>query len=102
MHRALVLMVLATGLAACGPISTLTEGFKEAKAVETDLEQFTGMKPNVGFNWNNGRLTSVNVAFPRVYDGKPLTDLVAEVRSTVAKEFKQKPENIVLAFSLGK
>ncbi len=102
MRRALVLMVLSIGLAACGPISTLTEGFKEAKAVETDLEQFTGMKPNVGFNWNNGRLTSVNVTFPHVYDGKPLTDLAAEVRSTVAKEFKQAPENIVLAFSLGK
>jgi hypothetical protein len=60
------------------------------------------MKPNVGFNWNNGRLTSVNVNFPRVYDGKSLTELAAEVRSIVAKEFKQAPENIVLAFSLGK
>ena len=102
MQRAVVLVVLAISLAACGPISTLTEGFKEAKAVETDLEQSTGMKPNVGFNWNNGRLTSVNVNFPRVYDGKSLTELAAEVRSIVAKEFKQVPENIVLAFSLGK
>jgi hypothetical protein len=102
MRRALLFVLLATGLAACGPISTLTEGFKEAKAVETDLEQITGMKPNVGFNWNNGRLTSVNVTFPRVYDGKSLTEFAAEVRSTVTKEFKQSPENIVLAFSLGK
>ena len=59
------------------------------------------MKPQVGFNWNNGRLVSVTVAFPRIYDAKPLRELAETIRASVQKQFKQTPDNIVLAFSLG-
>jgi uncharacterized protein involved in tolerance to divalent cations len=51
MHKAIAIVVLAVGLAACDMISTLVNGFKYAKAVEGDLEQATGLKPEVGFNW---------------------------------------------------
>jgi hypothetical protein len=102
MRRAAAILVLAAGLAACGPISTLVEGFKYAKAVETDLEEATGLRPGVGFNWHNGRLTSVTVIFPRLYDAKPLRELAEVTRAAVAKEFKQTPEHIVLSFSLDK
>jgi hypothetical protein len=44
----------------------------------------------------------VTVNFPNLYDGKPLRELAEAVRTTVGKEFKQTPENIVLSFSLGK
>jgi hypothetical protein len=42
----------------------------------------------------------VTVTFPRVYAGKPLGELADTVREVVAKEFKQTPDSIVLAFSL--
>jgi hypothetical protein len=100
MHKAIATVVLAAGLAACGVIDTLVGGFKYAKAVENDLEQQTGSRPGVGFNWNNGRLTSVSVTFPRLIDTKPVRELADAVRAAVGKEFKQTPENIVLAFSL--
>lgn len=104
MYRAaaILILILATGLAACGPISTLVDGFKYAKAVEADLEAVTGLKPGVGFNWHNGRLASVTVVFPSLYKGKSLDELAGAVRSAVTREFKQTPDDIVLSFSLGK
>jgi hypothetical protein len=38
------------------------------------------------------------VTFPRLYLGKPLDELAGTVREVVVKEFKQKPDTIVLAF----
>jgi hypothetical protein len=95
-------LVLALSLAACDAVDTMTEGFSHAKAVESDLEQATGVRPRVGFNWNNGRLVSVTVQFPRIDESKRLGELAESVRASVNKEFKQTPDNIVLAFSLGK
>ena len=104
MHKSIAIILastLALGLAACGVVSSLVDGVKYAHAVETDLEVTTGIKPAVGFNWNNGRLASVTVAFPRLYDVKPIGELAEQVRAAVTKEFKQTPDNIVLAFNLG-
>ena len=100
MHKTVAIAVLAAGLAACGVIDSLVDGLKYAKAVEADLEQETGSRPGVGFNWSNDRLTSVSVTFPRLIETKPVHELADTVRRAVAKEFKQTPEDIVLAFSL--
>jgi hypothetical protein len=99
---AALLLILAVGLAACDVFSTLVDGWKYAKAVETDLEVSTGVKPEVGFQWKNGRLLTVTVMFPRLYETKPLPELAATVRRAVSDQFKQTPGDIVLAFSLGK
>ncbi|MGB7830608.1 MAG: hypothetical protein WBL84_00190 [Xanthobacteraceae bacterium] len=101
MFKIAAILVFTISLAACDAFSTVTEGFKYAKAVESDVEEATGVKPQVGFNWNNGRLVSVTVAFPRIYDAKPLRELAETIRASVQKQFKQTPDNIVLAFSLG-
>jgi hypothetical protein len=101
MFKIAAILVFTISLAACDAFSTVTEGFKYAKAVESDVEEATGVKPQVGFNWNNGRLVSVTVAFPRIYDAKPLRELAEAIRASVRKQFKQTPDNIVLAFSLG-
>jgi hypothetical protein len=82
--------------------STLTEGWRYAKAVESELAQSTGIKPEVGFNWHNGQLETVTVTFPQIYEAKPLRELAEAVRRSVSSQFKQTPEDIVLAFSLGK
>lgn len=54
MYRIAALLIFAFSLAACDAFSTLTDGFKYANAVESELEASTGVKPNVGFNWKNG------------------------------------------------
>jgi hypothetical protein len=96
------LLFIALALAACDAVNTVTEGAAHARAVESDLEKATGMKPRVGFNWNNGRLTSVTVQYPYIVQSQSLYDLAKTVRSSVESQFKQTPENIVLAFVLGK
>jgi hypothetical protein len=102
MSRLAALLIVALSLTACDAISTLIEGRKYAEAVETDLEASTGMKPEVGFNWNNGRLVTVTVTFPRIFATKPLPELAETARHVVSGRFKQTPGNIVLGFSLGK
>jgi hypothetical protein len=101
MRKIIAILLLASSLAACGMISTLVDGFKHARAVASDLEQATGVKPEVGFNWHNGRLVRVSVGFPKMYDAKPLRELADLVRSSVRKQFEQTPEDIELAFSIG-
>jgi hypothetical protein len=82
MFKIAAILVFTISLAACDAFSTVTEGFKYAKAVESDVEEATGVKPQVGFNWNNGRLVSVTVAFPRIYDAKPLRELAEAIRAS--------------------
>jgi hypothetical protein len=102
MSKVLAILIVALTLASCDVVSNVTDIFKQAQAVETDLEKSTGLRPRVGADWKNGRLETVTVMFPRVHDGKPLPELADAVRTAVAKEFKQTPENIILSFSLGK
>jgi hypothetical protein len=97
---AIAILVLASSLAGCGVAEMISNGLSYSRAVETDLEHATGVKPEVGFNWHNGSLESVTVTFPKLYAGKPLAELADAVREVVAKEFKQTPDTIVLAFSL--
>ena len=100
MPRILPVVLIALALAACEMASTVTEGFKQAHAVEGDLEQATGVRPQVGFSRQNGQLRSVTAGFPRLYEDKPLGKLAETVRAAVGQEFKQVPDAIVLAFAV--
>jgi hypothetical protein len=101
MRRITALLILALSLAGCDVIDTVIEGFKHVHEVETDLEASTGMKPEVGFDWSNGRLTRVTVIFPRIDDKQPIREFAETVRRAVGKRFRQTPRDIVLGFSLG-
>ncbi len=102
MIRIAAILAVAVSLAACDMFSTLIDGWKYTKAVEADLAVSIGMKPQVGFNWRNGRLVRVTVTFPRLYEAKPLREVAEIVRRSVASNFKQTPDDIDLAFSLGR
>jgi hypothetical protein len=101
MLKMAAVLVLALGLSACDAVNTVTEGMNHARAVETALEGAVGVRPQVGFNWHNGRLVQVTVSFPRLVDAKPLRDLAGLARDAVSKEFKQRPDQIMLAFAVG-
>jgi len=100
MFRAAAIVLLAIGLASCDMVNTATEGFKHAKDIETELTAATGLKPGVGFNWSNGKLVSVTVQFPGLYEAKPVRELAEMVQASVIKNFKQTPGTIVLGFAL--
>ena len=101
-RKLLASILLATALAGCGAADVVMNGLSYSKAVETDLEKTTGVKPEVGFNWHNGSFQTVTVTFPRLLAGKPLDELAGTVREAVAKEFKETPDKIVLAFEFRK
>ena len=101
-RKTIAIVVLASSLAGCGVVELVSKGMSYANAVAADLDRDIGVKPEVGFNWHNGNLQSVTVTFPKVYVGKPLDELAGTVREVVAKEFKQTPDTIVLAFALAK
>jgi hypothetical protein len=100
--KILASVILAASLAGCGAADVISNGLSYSGAVATDLEKVTGVKPAVGFNWHNGSLQSVTVTFPNLYTARPLGELAGTVREVVAKDFKQTPDTIVLAFSLEK
>jgi len=102
MVRVAAILALAVSLAACDMFSTMISGAQYAKAVEAELEVSTGLRPHVGFNWHNGRLVTVTVTFPKLYEAKPLRETAELVRRAVTGQFKQTTEDIHLAFSLGK
>ena len=95
-----VILVLLISMMGCGAVDSMTDGFKHADEVAADLEKSIGQKPTVGFNWSNGSLTSVNVTFPEVPEGKSLGEIVALSRGSIAAHFKQKPSQIFIAFSV--
>jgi len=100
MYKIIAVLVLAAALTGCDAVDALKDGLKHARAVENDLAETTGLKPQVGFNWSNGRLTSVTVGFPKLYEDKPLRELAGLTRTAIAKEFKQTPKTILLSFAL--
>ncbi len=102
LRKAITALVLATSLAGCGAADVISNGFLYSRAVTNDLENATGLSPQVAFKWRNGSFRSVTVTFPRLYLGKPLDELAGVVREVVVKDFKQTPDTIVLAFSLDK
>ncbi|WP_144006878.1 hypothetical protein [Pelomonas sp. KK5] len=87
-------------LAACGPIDSLKDGMAHSAAVSADLEKSLGLKSFVGFNWNNGALTNVNVTFQGLPDGVPLATIAEKSKEAVVAEFKQTPKQIVIAFAI--
>jgi hypothetical protein len=102
LRKTIAIVFLAAGLAGCGLVDVISNGLAYSRAVETDLEHATGIKPEVGFNWHNGSLETVTVTFPMPYADKPLSELAGTVREVVVREFKQTPATIVLAFELKK
>jgi hypothetical protein len=99
-RKLIAIIVLSLSLTGCGVINTLIDSFKSVQVIASNLEKVTGMKPGVDVSWKNGRLTSVKVNFPQLYEAKPLGELAEQVRVVVTEEFKQAPEQIVISFDL--
>jgi hypothetical protein len=92
--------IAAVTLAACGPIDTMKEGFAHSQAVSDRLERDLGRKSFVGFNFNNGQLTSVKVTFDGIPEQASLADIAETSKQAVLAEFKQTPNEIIVAFTI--
>jgi hypothetical protein len=92
----------ALALCGCNPIEMVQEQMAHSKAVSESLEKSTGLKSEVGFNWNNGKLTSVNVMFHGLPANVSLPDLGEKSRAAVLAEFKENPEHLMISFLVEK
>jgi hypothetical protein len=98
--RKIALFLLMLALASCDAYSTLTSGLEQSEAVAVDIEKSTKLKPFVGFSWNNGSLTSVNVNFPEIPQGKSTQEIASAVTTAIKKQFKQSPKQVILSFTI--
>jgi hypothetical protein len=96
--RLLLLTVLTLIAAGCGAMNTMTAGFKHSQEVADDLGGAVGSRPLVGFNWNNGSLTSVTITFDGIPAGKTVDELAALSSSSIRAKFKQELQDIVIGF----
>jgi len=97
---ALPLVFLSLAIWGCNSIDSLKGGFQHSQAVSAELEKSLGVRPFVGFNWNNGFLTSVNVTFEGIPKEKSLPEIGEVATRAVLKEFKQEPKQIVISFTI--
>jgi hypothetical protein len=89
-------------LSGCDAFSTLKDGFAQSQAAAKALEEKTGHKAFVGFNWNNGTLTNVSITFDAIITEKSLKDVESLTREVVKSSFKQEARQITLAFVVKK
>ena len=100
LQRLIATAILATTLSACDAVDTMKEGFAHSQAVSDQMQKAFGLKSFVGFSWNNGSLTSVTVSFQGLPRDAALSDIATKARRAIATEFKQVPEQIVIAFNI--
>jgi hypothetical protein len=100
MNRFFIALALVFSLCACNAFSTLKDGFAQSQAVASDMEKAVGSKPFVGFNWNNGTLNSVSINFQGIPKEKTVIEIAEIARASVKNQFKQEPQQIVVAFSI--
>ena len=98
--RFLALLLAIVTITACDAVDSMKEGFAHSQAVSDRLEKTVGLKSFVGFNWNNGSLTSVTVTFEGLPQDGALSDIAAKAKQAIAAEFKQTPKQIVIGFSI--
>lgn len=87
-------------LAGCDAVDAVKEGFKHSQAVSAELEKSLGVKSFVGFNWNNGVLTTINVNFQTLPKEHRIDEIAKDVRAAVAHEFKKAPKKITISFTV--
>jgi hypothetical protein len=98
--RLVALVMLLASVTACDAVDSMKDGFAHSQAVSDKLEKTVGLKSFVGFNWNNGSLTTVTVTFQGVPPDETLADIAQKSKQAIAAEFKQTPEKIVVGFSI--
>lgn len=99
-RRFLALLMLIVTITACDAVDSMKEGFAHSQAVSDKLEKTVGLKSFVGFEWNNGSLTSVTVTFQGLPPDGALSDISVKAKQAIAAEFKQTPKQILISFSI--
>jgi hypothetical protein len=88
-------------VSSCEMVTQINDGMAHSTAAATAIEKQVGVKPEVGFNFQNGTFSQATVQF-RAVPATPLPQLEKIVREAVALEFKDEPSALVIAFTYEK
>lgn len=97
-RRMLAITSVVLAISGCDLVDTMNQSLEYSRAVSRSIESKTGLKSEVGFEWQTGSLTSVTVNFVEMPEKHTIQELSAISKQAILTEFKQKPEHVVLTF----
>jgi len=97
LRRFIVLATLSTSLGGCNMVNAVKEGIEQSEAAASSIEKQVGVKPDVGFNFQNGSFSAATVVFSSVPSAS-LPELEKISRKAVVSSFKSEPERLVVSF----
>jgi hypothetical protein len=99
--RILFLLLAVMTLGACGVTESFSEMQRQTAQASDALLKEIGSRPQIGWSIDNGALTKVDVIFQ---DDKvaqmSISELSVRVRSALASNLKEKPQQVVLSVIL--
>ena len=101
MNRLSIVITLAILLAGCDMASTIKDGVEKSNAVAELISKDCGTKPEVGFNYFNGQLSTVTIQFKSMPQ-KNMVELQTIAKKEVKAAFGAEPDNLIIAFSFPK
>ena len=106
MRRILLPLALLALLSACdaltGAYDTVKEGIAQAQGVSDDIEKAVGVRAAVSVNWKNGELAQVSLNFEGVPKDVRVSELVEHARASLRKRMAREPQQLLIAFSVGR
>lgn len=97
LRRFVVLAALSIALGGCNVVNAVKEGMEQSEAAASSIEKQVGVKPDVGFNFQNGAFTAATIVFNSVPSAS-LPELEKISRKAVVASFKSEPERLVVSF----
>jgi hypothetical protein len=88
-------------ISGCDMAGKLKDGLAQSGAVADQIEKSIGTKPQIFFNYSNGKLVNVTATFAQV-PAKSMVEIEAAIRKAVLETFKEEPGQIVVSFILPK
>jgi len=95
--KILLAALAAVILASCGFAEDMQDAMENVNAIERELADRYGFDAQVGFNIHNGVLATVQVSVPGdEVTGMQVDDLIDQVSASVAKQFDEAPQALLV------
>jgi hypothetical protein len=94
-------LLLATVVCGCDVVSSVKEGMTWSNETAAAIEKQVGVRPQVGFNYQNGQLVTVTIQFGSV-PSVDVPELEKIARAAVLETFKKEPTYLIVSFSFPK
>jgi hypothetical protein len=99
--RVIVILAFAfTLLSGCGLFDSPVELYNQSKKVEAEMSREFGVETFVGFNYMNGSLDNVTVAFIGMPENLPVEEVVARAKSSVGSHFESPPKQVTVSITV--